>query len=696
MKSRIVILFAGFAVLWCFLALRAARLQFLPHEQLRERHARLFQTTIHLEPRRGSILDRKGRELAVSIKAHSLFADPREIKAPRYTARMLAKILGQKQNVLEAKLKERNRRFVWIQRKLDTATYQEIQALKIRGLSFIEESRRIYPNDKLLAPVLGLVGSEGQGLEGLELSLDSSLRGQSKKFSVRRDARGRPLAVDGMMFTEAPEGDEMQLTIDSEIQHELEKELENATAEFNADQAFGVIMDPHNGEIVAMGMSPGFDANRAGKEPPDRRRNRSVTDTFEPGSVLKVIAVAAALEEGLIEPRTRIDTEGGRMKVGDRWIRESDEKHNWKSLTVSEVLAFSSNIGTTKIAMKIGDQKLRKYMELFGLGSRTGIELPGEARGSLLPLPWRDHLLANVSFGQGVASTPLQIAALYSAIANGGVWREPVLVKSRRDSETGQASNFHEKPLEQRIVMRHETSQALRLLLANVTAEGGTGVNARVEGFPVGGKTGTAQKVDPKGRGYMQKAYVSSFAGFIPANDPKYVIYIAIDHPKGRAVYGSQVAAPVFSRMSTFISRLEGWAPVLMAEKNLMPEDMRASGKAKLASSLTNNKDPLWSFRSPRAFQKGIGVTSTELSQDHVPDLQNLTVREVMQALNGQKIELRVEGSGVVHQTWPRAGESWQNKKKLVLQLKPFLRAERAVAPDYYREGNFNPAARSF
>lgn len=701
MKSRIVLLFVGFACLWSFLMLRAARLQFLPHEQLETRYDRLFQTTIKLEPRRGTIFDRKGRELAVSIPAKSLFADPAEVTEPRRAARSLAPLIKMNAKDLEKRLRNKSRRFMWLGRKLDSDVVAKIEALNLKGLSFIEESRRIYPNEKLLAPILGAIGMEGKGLEGLELSLDPILSGERKKVTVRRDARGRPLTVDGKMFIQSPEGSEVFLTIDSEIQHELEKELDNVTMDFDADQAFGVILEPQTGEVVAMGMSPGFDANRALKTNVEKRRNRSVTDTFEPGSVIKALAVAAALEEGLIQPNTRINTENGRMKVGDRWIREADERHRWQSLTVSEVLAYSSNVGTTKIALDLGDKRLRKYMEQFGFGRKSGIELPGEARGALLPLPWRDHLLSNVSFGQGMTATPLQVAAAYAAIANGGIWREPTLVRGQRESGADRMVSLCEgkkdstkifcQREEARVVIRPETSQAMRLLLAGVTGRGGTGLNARVEGFPVAGKTGTAQKVAPGGRGYMTGAYISSFAGFLPANDPKYVIYIVVDHPKNRSYYGSQVAAPVFSRMATFISRLEGWAPVLMQEKNMIPN------RPSLARAPTN--DPLGSFKTRRKFSDPLASSAVEQLRGSadvkVPNFQNLTLREVMESLRGQDVDVRVQGSGVVHQTWPKSGEDWQNKRRLIIQLKPYLKAEKSVPPDYYREATFQPAIRT-
>ncbi len=650
MKSRIVWIFGLFAVLWIFLVLRGAQLQFIPHEQIQSRQEKQFQTVVRLEARRGAILDRKGRELALSVKAYSLYADPAQIEHPRELARRLAAKLKMPVDQIFSKLKDQERRFAWIARKIDPELYENISSWDVKGLAFVTESKRIYPNERLLAPVLGLVGTEGQGLEGLELSLDRYLQGNSKKMIVRRDARGRPLIMDGLVFAEAPEGQEVQLTIDSEIQHELEKELEKVTTEFRADQAYGVILDVTTSDIMAMAMAPGFDANKGNLVKPERRRNRSLTDTFEPGSVMKTFAMAAALEEGLIQPNTKIDTEGGRLKVADRWIREADSTHRWANLTVSEILAFSSNVGTTKVAFMLGDQRLRGYLDKFGFGSKSGIELPGEARGAFPALPWHPHLLSNISFGQGISATPLQVATAYAAIANGGVWRKPRIVKSLRDMGTGEVREGSLEKPEERRVLSHETSQSLRLMLTGVTSAGGTGLNARVEGFPVAGKTGTAQKANPNGRGYLEGAYISSFAGFLPAQDPKYVIFIAVDHPKQQSYYGNQVAAPVFSRISTFMTRLEGWAPVLLAEKNLV--------RGKLAKPGVHEPKPAISLEPG---EEGLLV----------PQFSNWTAREVLKAIEGRKIEVRVVGSGFVHDTSPPAGASWGKGKYLTLYLRP-------------------------
>lgn len=678
MKSRIPVIFACFAFVWGLILLRAGQLQFLPADKLSERQERQFQSVVKLEARRAAILDRKGREMALSVKAYSLFADPSKIEAPKWVSRRLARPLGMSPEALYAKLKDRKRQFTWLARKIDSEVQDTIQAMNIAGLGFIEEYKRIYPNEELLAPALGMVGSEGQGLEGLELSLDKYLRGESKKMSVPRDARGRPLLMDGLMFAEVPEGQDAQLTIDSEIQNELEKELVKTVKEFGADQAYGVILDVATSELVAIAMAPTFDANRAQKVSLEKRRHRTVTDVFEPGSVLKTFAIAAALEENLIQPSTRINTEHGRFKVNDRWIREAEATHNWASLTVPEILSYSSNVGTAKIAMMLGDKRLRDYFERFGFGTKTGIEFPGEQKGALLPLPWHDHLLSNVSFGQGVSTTPLQVAAAYLAIANGGVWKKPRILKALKDPSTGEMKEIPVLESDSRRVMSAEKARSVRLMLTGVTQEKGTGANARVEGFMVAGKTGTAQKVNPKGGGYLEGAYVSSFAGFLPAENPKYVIYISVDHPKKISFYGSQVSAPVFSRMAGYITRQEGWAPVIVEEKNLTTNDWKELQKKTGKGS--RKKQVSLARPTPTPSLASLIVPIFEL-QPYVPPLTNLTVREVLKKMEGQEVEVRIVGTGVVHDTWPKAGGAWSRKKQLTLFLRPMLKPSPALRP---------------
>ncbi|MES3039008.1 MAG: penicillin-binding protein 2, partial [Bdellovibrionota bacterium] len=589
MKSRLILIFMVFVGLWTVLILRAAYLQFLPHERLTNLQNRQFQTIVNLEARRGPILDRQGRDLALSTTTYSLYADPKILEGKRNVARKLAKELDDTYEVILNKIKDPSRRFVWIQRWMPQEKMQKIKAMKIRGLSFVEEWRRVYPNDSLLAHTLGFMGNEGQGLEGVELAYNKDLLGDHKKIIVRRDARGRPLMAEGLLFTENPDGDEIKLTIDSELQYALENELSSAVKEFEAGSAYGIILDAKTSAIRAIATAPAFDLNKAQRVAPEIRRNRTITDSYEPGSTMKTFLIATALREKLIQPNTKFFCENGAMKVGDRIIREAEAREKFGWMTVTEILAVSSNIGSTKIAFEVGPEKLRQGLEDFGFGHKSGVDLPGEVRGTVLPLPWRQHLLANISFGHGVTASPLQIANAYAAIASGGTLHQPYIVESIRRHETGEV--IETKPKVIRQVLTKEDAEKMRMILTAVTGKGGSGINARVNGFLVGGKTGTAQKVNPTGRGYIKGGYISSFGGFIPAHDPQFVIYVAIDEPK-KGYYGAQLAAPMFSRIASYAVRREGIAPLILSEET-SPQRGPAAAIAKLKNASLVKKTTL-------------------------------------------------------------------------------------------------------
>lgn len=646
MKSRIVAVFVGILILWSCLILRAGYLQFLPNDRLNALQNRQFQTKVTLQARRGAIVDREGRDLAMSATAYSLYADPKILENKKLAAKKLSKILGQSYESVYAKIKDGNRRFVWIQRMLEQNKADEVKALSMRGLSFVEEWRRVYPNETLLAQTLGFMGSEGQGLEGLELAYEPSMVGNNKKVMVKRDARGRPLIADGLLFTENPDGNELRLTVDSDIQYNLESELANAVTTFDADHAVGVVLDARTSAIVALASAPTFDVNKAQKASADHRRNKALTDAFEPGSTMKTFAIAAALRENVVQPNTKFFCEYGRFQVGDKIIKEAESKEKFGDMTVAQILALSSNVGTTKIAFKMGQDKLRQGLLDFGFGQKLGVDLPGEARGMIQALPWRQHLLSNISFGHGISSTPLQMANAYAAIANGGVLNTPYIVESVRDSETGLLTETQVKPI--RRVLTPEQAAQMRAMLVGVTTPGfGSGGNARVEGFMVGGKTGTAQKVDPNGRGYLRGMYVSSFAGFIPANDPRYVIYIAVDSPR-KAYYGATVAAPIFARVASYAVRKAGIAPLPLASDK-MPTKSR-----KLA-----------------ALEKILDKVDYVPTQDNtVPDLAKLSTREVLRRVRGQDINVKFVGQGLVSEVVPAAGSALPEDKNITVILR--------------------------
>ncbi len=648
-KSRVVILFIGLVVVWMAVVIRAAQLQILPSHRLSELQRRQYKTLIELPARRGLINDRNGKELAVTIPAYSLYADPKEIDAPKRFAKVLAKKLGFSPAYIAAKIKDRDRRFVWLKRRMNKEFIENVKSLKLRGLGVVEETERVYPNEMLLSQVLGFVGQEGQGLEGLELKYDGILKGQNRKIRVERDARGRPLLVDGRVFTDVPAGSDLTLTVDHELQFQLEYELNRAKTEYDADSAVGLVLDAQTAAILAIGNVPTFDPNSPQKFNAEIWRNRSVTDAFEPGSILKTLVVAAALREGYTKPNKKYFCENGAMKIGKHVIHEADDQHRFGWLTTSEILMHSSNIGTAKIAFELGDRRLRQVLSEFGIGARTGVDLPGETNGIVQALPWREHLLSNISFGQGLTASPLQIATAYAAIANGGMLRQPYIVQSKVNQETQVREDYGPKDI--RRVLTAEQAATVRLMLNAATSNLGTGKPAQVIGYPVAGKTGTAQKV-VVGQGYVKGQYISSFVGFIPVNDPKYVIFVAVDNPRTK-YYGAEVAAPLFSRLASYAVRKAGLAPILISEKNMIKTP-------KVSPSQKVHEESILHIREMAKM-----ISAEELNQ--VPDLNGLTLREVYNRVRGSPLKVDIRGEGTVSLSVPEAGYPLPDNKTIKL-----------------------------
>lgn len=647
--------------MFAVLALRAGQLQIFPDSRLSELRDRQFESVLRVQSRRGSILDRQGRELAVSTPAVSVFLDPGIVESPKALAQAVQKNLGWKPREIRKLLQEnRHRRFVWLARKLPPESVAGLRKMGIRGLGFVDEYRRHYPNRSLAAQVLGIVGRDGEGLEGLEHNYNAELAGNSVRVNIKRDARGRPLVVDGKMLSEGAEGADLHLTLDSEFQHLLEAELVRAVKENSADSAVGVILDVKTSAILAMAGVPNFDPNLGGQAPPEIRRNRAIADAFEPGSTLKTFALAAALAEGVVAPNTSIDTENGSFRLGDRVIREASANHRWPELSVAEVLAFSSNVGTAKIALKLGSERLKNKLEDFGFGARTGVDFPGEARGSLQNLPWNPHLLANISFGHGISASPLQIANAYAAIANGGILHQPYLVEEIKGLDLADKSRGDRRSHDPRRVLTVEQAKQMRLLLTAATAEGSTGYRARVDGFVVAGKTGTAQKVDLQKGGYLPGAYISSFAGFFPSENPRFVIYVAVDEPRNKDVYyGSTVAAPLFSRLASFVSRRE----------NLPQSSLRPKQIASLSTLPPGSRAPTGDLNpniaSPLFWEEA------DPEQGYImPDLSATSVRSALRKLRGMSVHVKVSGMGTVHDTAPGPGSRVQPGDEVHLRLR--------------------------
>ena len=636
MRGRIIFVGVVLALLWGCLVFRGADLQLFPHEKLSRLKERIFETTVRTNPRRGMIYDQKGRELAVSLPSHSLFADPGAVQKPYYTAGRLARLFRRPKKVFLKKLLSKKKRFVWIRRHLSLEEMKTVQSWRLKGLHFIQETKRFYTGGRSLSQVMGFTGVDGQGLEGVEKQYDETLKGLERRVIMKRDARGRPLFSAFTPFIHRLSGFDVYLTIDRDLQFYLEKELIRAVKKSSAKSALGIVMDVETAEIRAMVNVPNYNPNTPLSAVSKHRRNRSVTDIYEPGSVLKTFAVASALENGLL-PGKQYPTHNGLLQLDGEMIREADPKKKFKPfLNMSEILAFSSNIGAVEVALDVGPDKLRQTLWKFGFGQKTGIAFPGEAGGIFRSLPWRPIETATISFGHGIAVTALQTAVAYSALANGGLLRTPRLVWKIHNPYTGEEQYFKTKTVRRAVSER--TSRLMTVMLAGATAQGATGFRASVSGHLTAGKTGTAQKVDFKKGGYRKGEYISSFAGFIPAHKPKFVIYVAIDGAKDN-FYASSVAAPVFSETASYAMRRAGLSPVLLSEKDFV------------SKGIVDAPRP---HRSPASIGR-------------VPDLKGLSLREVLNRSDKSDLQFRFYGSRKVIRTIPFAGQALPKDKKITV-----------------------------
>jgi cell division protein FtsI (penicillin-binding protein 3) len=527
-RIRLLLVFFVFAFLGMFG--RAVWLQAVQAQPLDRLARGQHHVTVDVPAARGSILDRNGVELAIGKQAITVYANPRHVADPRATAIAAGRVLRVDPDRLYPRLADRSRGFVFVARKVDPKRAQALKALNLTGLGFYPEERRVYPQGPVAAHVLGFAGLDNHGLAGLELALDKTLAGRTGRQTVVRDPFGRTLDV--LSAVSPVEGRNVRLTLDDTLQANAQSVLLRTVRQWGAKAASAVVLDPRTGEVLAMASEPGFDANRFPETDEDTTRNRAVTDTYEPGSTLKVVTVAAALSEGLVAPSTPF-TLAPKIHVADRVIHEAHRTRT-EGMTVAEILSRSSNVGTITLAQLLGRSRLETWIERFGFGKKTGVDFPGETSG-ILPFYWSGSTIGTLPIGHGIAVTPVQMASAYAAVANGGVWLRPRLVADR--------------PGKRRRVMSKAVSDQLMSMLRDVVIEG-TGTEAEVEGYQVAGKTGTAAKPDPRG-GYSKSRYVASFVGVVPASDPKLVVLVTVDEPHG-AIWGGVVAAPAFQQIAHF------------------------------------------------------------------------------------------------------------------------------------------------
>lgn len=537
MSSRAVVLNTAVLFFFAIVVFRLADRMLLNYGSLSERAKSQHLKKTDIQVRRGAIYDRKGRELAVNLEVESLYCNPRDVGSPEETASLISGVTGMEYSSVLGRLKSAER-FVWLERKLNTETADRLRDKGVKGIGFYPDAKRFYPKGSLASHIVGFAGIDNQPLEGVELQYDSTLRNKGGMLYVSRDAAGRPLS-EGMEFES--NGNAVVLTIDEGLQHIAEKELEGAWRKWNASGGSVIMMDPYTGEVLALANRPTYDLNSYGGSSASARRNRAITDTYEPGSTFKIVAAAASLQEGLAEPDTKFDCSKGYIEVGGKRI---EDVHRSGVLTFKEVVQKSSNVGAVTMGLRLGPERLHEYADRLGFGHKTGIDLPGEVSGLLKsPKKWSGTSIGAVSIGYEISVTPLQMLRAYAAIANGGRLVTPHVIKEIRSPEGRLISRY--KLASSTPVLSKETVTALMDALMAVTEEGGTASSAALQGSVVAGKTGTARLIDKNTGRYSTRDYVSSFVGFVPADRPRIAMIVTVFEPRG-AIYGGVVAAPVF------------------------------------------------------------------------------------------------------------------------------------------------------
>jgi cell division protein FtsI (penicillin-binding protein 3) len=538
-NRRIRLVLAGLVLAFVLTLGRAVWLQVIRAPALERLAAQQHHELVTTPAGRGTIFDRMGVQLAIGEQAITVYADPRQVLNAHRVAVEAGRALNIDPNRIYPQLLDKKRSFVYVQRKASPARAAALERRGLAGLNFYPEERRSYPQHTVAAQVLGYAGVDNKGLAGLELGLERDLAGRPGKETIVRDPFGR--TIDIASATQERPGRDVFLTLDHTLQAEVESVLRTTVARWHASNGTAIVLDPKTGGILAMAVAPGFDANNFSRVPSAFQRNRTVTDTYEPGSTFKVVTYAAAISDRVVSPNTKFTLQPT-IKVADREIDEAEPRPT-ETMSVAEMLARSSNVGTITLAELLGPERLGRWISRFGFGSKTGIDFPGESPGIVLPVDrWSGSTIGNVPIGQGIAVTPIQMAAAYGALANQGVRVQPHLVDHVRGRKPRRVARHR--------VLTPAVAQQLLGMLQGVVSAQGTGGEAAVPGYLVAGKTGTAAKPDSTG-GYSDTNYVASFVGIVPASAPRLVVLVSIDEPQGQ-IFGGLVAAPAFRDIARF------------------------------------------------------------------------------------------------------------------------------------------------
>jgi cell division protein FtsI (penicillin-binding protein 3) len=652
------LLVAAVIVFWMLgISTRLIYLQLSRHNNLVERARQQQQDSVDTMPQRGALLDRQGRELARSIDTTSFYVAPDEITdadSLKSTVNSLARLLNLDAKELSQQIeqaKAARRRFLWIARRVDVDQASNIVSLNLPGVHSRSEPKRYYPNGSLASHVLGYVGLDGIGLGGVEHFYNEKISGEPGRLFIERDSGGR--AYESFEIP-AKSGQTIVLTIDQSIQYKTEQALAAAVKQSRAKSGTAIVLDPGTGEILALANAPSFDPNRVGAAPAEARRNWALENIYEPGSTFKIIAFSAAIEKGLVKPQDKIDCQMGAITVAGRLVHDH---HSFGTLSIAEALAKSSNVAAIKLGIRVGDGTMYDYITRFGFGSRTGIELPGETVGILRPVRrWQQSSIGSIAIGQEIGVTPLQMVSAFSALANNGLRVAPHVV---REIRTSNGDTLYRARPEERRVISSQTAVALRGMLEGVTLNG-TAKKAQLDGYTAAGKTGTAQKIDPKTRSYSRTKHVASFVGFAPVGNPTVVIIVVIDEPAG-AYHGGDVAAPVFRSI----------AEVVLPELGTMPDtdlksvpDLIAGHDAERSAEINEaqrqinvaRKATLPAVATNGAVNGEVILAAATYKSIVMPDLRGRSVRDVARTCAQLGLQVEARGEGRVTRQSPLPG----------------------------------------
>ncbi|MBI2822305.1 MAG: transpeptidase family protein [Acidobacteria bacterium] len=641
-----LLLLATVVLLWVVLIIaRLVQLQVVQHAEFRQKAQQQQQAYVQVTPRRGDILDRNLEELAVSLSLESVYCHPKELADPQVAARLLAETLELREEGLLEKFTS-GVPFVYVKRKITPREAEQVRALALPGVYFLKEGKRFYPNQEVASHVLGFVGMDNDGLAGIEYLLDQEIRADTRTVTVTRDAKRHILF--GPPEETSRSGNLVVLNLDKNIQYIAEQQLAAAVEKFHAAGGAAIVLRSGTGEVLAMASYPSFNPNRYGSAPPESRRNRAILDTYEPGSTFKLVTASAALQEKLVHPEERINCAVGSVSLGGKVFREAHNSYG--VLTFNEILAKSSNVGSIKLGLRLGEDRFYHYIRKFRFGEPTRIDLPGEQSGLLRPPEgWSKLSIGAISIGQEIGVTPIQLACAFAVVANGGEWVEPRLVN--RVLAPDGAVLRAPQPRRERVISE-ETAARIKAAL-NLAVEEGTGKLANPYGYTAAGKTGTAQKfVDGA---YSHSRYVASFVGFAPVENPAIVALVMIDEPKG-AIYGGSVAAPVFKEIVErslvqlgIPQQREDFRFARSLQKSQPAEDDEMVDIQRVVESALRENPELREVN-----QKGTVVVPLE--NNRLPDFTGKSVREVARLCSRLGVRLKVMGGGRAVAQRPPAG----------------------------------------